>query len=592
VRLLTPILLLIALLAIALWLDRPLPRADLVIANTAEALSLDPQRLSHQHDVRTARGLFEGLTEIDGSTGEAIPAAAERWERSDDGRAWTFHLRPGLRWSDGSPLTTRDFIAAWRRVLLPDQASDFSGFLMEIRGARAFFAWRSESLKRFAESGGGEEGAQQLWKETLARFDAQVGLRAPDDRTLVVELERPIAYWLDLCAFPTLFPVPEALVRRCTRVDPSTGIATLDPAWTKPGNLVGNGPYRLASWRPKRAIRLERNPHFHGADAVRADSVDIVLIEDPNTAVLAFESGAIDWLTDTLVEYRGDMFEQARAGARRDLHVLDAFGTDFFSFNCRPRLADGRANPFANPAVRRAFALAVDKRAIVERITRLGETVASTLVPPRSISGYALPAGLPLDRDRARAEFAEAGWSMRDGVPVNEAGEPFPTVEILYASNSPRYRDMSAALADMWTRTLGVPCALRPRDARGFRDALKRGDFMVARGGWYGDYRDPTTWLDLSRTADGNNDRGYSNPAFDALLDRAADELDPARRLATLSEAERLLVERDLPILPICHYVTVYMFDPEDLDGISRDPRLEQYLGRIARTARPAPTGP
>jgi oligopeptide transport system substrate-binding protein len=583
VRLLTPILLLVALLVAALWLDRPAPRADLVIANTAEALSLDPQRLSHQHDVRTARGLFEGLTAIDGANGQVTPAAAERWTCSDDGRTWTFHLRPDLKWSDGTPLTARDFVAAWRRLLLPDQAGDYTGFLLNIRGGRAFFDRRAAALRDFAASGGDGEAGTRLWEEALRDFDASVGLRAVDERTLVVELERPVAYWLDLCAFPSLFPVPEAMVRQRTRVDPSTGIATLDPAWTKPGNLVGNGPYRLASWRPKRAIRLERNPHYRDADSVRAGSVDIVLVEDPNTAVLAFENGAVDWLTDTLVEYRGDMFEQARRGERRDLHVLDAFGTDFYSFNCRPTLSDGRPNPFAHPAVRRAFALAVDKRAIVDRITRLGETVATTLVPPGSIPGYTLPAGLPFDPARARAEFASAGWTLRDGVPVDASGAPFPTVEILYASNSPRYRDMSAALADMWTRTLGVPYAMRPRDARGFRDALKRGDFMVARGGWYGDYRDPTTWLELARTGDGNNDRGFSDPGFDALLDRAAGELDPARRLATLSEAERLLVERDVPMLPICHYVTVYLYDPDRLDGISRDPRLEQYLGRIAR---------
>ena len=130
-----------------------------------------------------------------------------------------------------------------------------------------------------------------------------------------------------------------------------------------------------------------------------------------------------------------------------------------------------------------------------------------------------------------------------------------------------------------------MPCATRARDPRGFRDALKRGDFMVARGGWYGDYGDPTTWLELARTGDGNNDRAYSDAGYDALLDRAAAEVDPARRLAALAEAERVLVERDLPMLPICHYVTVYMYAPKRLDGVSRHPRLEQYPARL----RPAP---
>ena len=576
------ILLLLAVLVGAMWLDRSPPRAELVWANTAEAFTLDPQRLSHQHDVRTARALFEGLTQIDGESGMPVPAAAESWTCSDDGLTWTFRLRPDLRWSDGSPLEASDFRYAWRRALLPDLAADYSGFLLPIRGARSFFEWRAAELRSFARGSGGAEAAEALWNRTLDRFDADVGLRAPDARTLVVQLEHPVPYWADLCAFPSMFPVPRHLVEGFTRLSPVTGMLQQDAGWTKPGTLVGNGPYTLALWRPKRLMRLERNPRHRDAASVPSASIDILPIEDPNTTVLAFENGAVDWVTDTLAEYRGDLHEQAKAGRRGDLHVLDAFGTDFFSFNCRPALADGRPNPFADARVRRAFALSVDRQALVDNITRLGERVATTLVPPGSIAGYDGPRGLSMDLDRARAELQSAGW-RRDGAGVVDAvGRPFPTVEILYAANSPRYRDLSTALADMWTRQLGVPCVTRSCDPRGYRDALQRGDFMIARGGWYGDYGDPTTWLDLSRRDDGNNDRGYDNPAYDALLDRAAAELDPARRLRTLAEAERLLMDEEVPILPICHYVTVYMHDPDRVRGISRHPRLEQYPGRIS----------
>ncbi|NBX25417.1 MAG: peptide ABC transporter substrate-binding protein [Planctomycetes bacterium] len=582
-RLVGPLLLLLALLLTAVWLDRSPPRADLVLAHPAEAFTLDPQRLSHQHDVRTSRALFEGLTEIDGVSGEPVPAAAESWRCSPDGLTWTFRLRPDLAWSDGTPLEARDFVYAWRRALLPDLASDYTGFLMPIRGARAFFEWRTAELQAFAQTSGGAEAAESLWKRSLQRFDDTVGLHAPDARTLVVQLERPVPYWPDLCAFPTMFPVPRHVVDRFTRLSPVTGMLQQDAGWTKAGTLVSNGPYTLVAWRPKRLIRLERNPRFRGAGEVAAGSIDIVPIEDPNTTVLAFENGAVDWVTDTLAEYRGDLLDQARAGDRTDLHVLDAFGTDFFSFNCRPTLADGRPNPFAKPGVRRAFALSVDRQALVDRITRLGERVATTLVPPGSIPGYAGPKGLGLDPERARAEMQSAGWRRTSSGWVDAMGDPFPTVEVLYATNSPRYRDLSTALTDMWMRELGVPCVTRSLDPRGFRDALQRGDFMVARGGWYGDYGDPTTWLDLSRREDGNNDRGFDLPAYDSLLDQAASELDPARRLGILAEAERLLMDEQVPVLPICHYVTVYMYEPTRLEGISRHARLEQYPGRLRR---------
>ena len=580
-RLLTPILLLIALMLGALWWDHAPPRGDVVFANSAETFTLDPQRLSYQHDVRTARALFEGLTQIDGVTGEVVPAAAESWERSEDGRTWTFHLRPDLRWSDGSPLTSKDFAFAWQRALLPDLAADYAGYPMNIRGARAFFAWRAKALESFAKGPRGQVAADALWKETTQRFAEDVGLRTPDDRTLVVELERPVAYWLDLCAFPAMFPVPQKLVQRFGTIDPGTGMVRRDAGWTKGGVLVGNGPFRLTAWRPNRSMRFERNPHYRDAAHVPSASIESLPIEDANTAVLAFENGAVDWVTDTLVEYRGDMFEQVRAGTRDNLHVLDAFGTDFFSFNCRPNLSDGRPNPFSAAGVRRAFALAVDKQALVDRITRLGERVATTLVPPGAFANYRSPTGLPFDPARAQREMAEAGWTMRDGALRNAQGEAFPTVEIMYSANSPRYRDMASAMADMWQRALGVQCSVRSRDQHGFKDALKRGDFMIARGGWYGDYGDPTTWLDLARSDDGNNDRRYANPDYDALLDRAAMELDPSKRFALLEQAETMLVERDLPMLPICHYVTVYMYDPARLQGISRHPRLEQYVGRL-----------
>ena len=584
-RILAPFLFLGALILISVLLDRPLPRADIVYANTAENFTLDPQRLSYQHDVRTSRSLFEGLVNVESEHGGIEPAVATRWECSKDGRTWTFHLRPDARWTNGAPVTSADFIYAWRRAILPDLAANYTGFFLYIQGAKNFFDWRVKALANFSKGPGGADAANALWKETETRFVSSVGLSAPDEHTLVVQLERPVAYWLDLCAFPALFPVYPPLVEKYTRINPRTAALEQDPGWTKGGVLVSNGPYQLVQWRPKRSMRFEKNSWYWNRANVAGQSVESIPIEDPNTAVLAFENGDVDWITDTLVEYRGDMFEQVKNSKRNNLHVLDAFGTDFFSFNCRPYLADGRVNPFANAAVRRAFALSVDKSSIVKNITRLNETVATTLIPPISIPEYQTPLGLPLDPARARKELASAGWIDRngDGLVENENGEQFPTVEIMYSADSPRYRDMSTALGSMWRETLGVQSAPRSRDSRSFKDAVNQGDFMIARGGWYGDYGDPTTWLDLCKSSDGNNYRKYASADFDALLDKAALEIDAAKRFQILQDAERIVMERDVPMIPICHYVTVYMYDPVRLTGLSRHPRLEQYVGRLGK---------
>jgi oligopeptide transport system substrate-binding protein len=377
---------------------------------------------------------------------------------------------------------------------------------------------------------------------------------------------------------------------------------------------VGNGPYLLTQWRYKRDMRLERNPLFHSPQRVRCDSIASLSIDDPNTAVLAFESGQIDWVSDVTVDYQADMLAERRAyeqrhaaeirsmlesgrsidealaslpppqrGQRRNISVFPTFGTDFFSFNCRPHLADGRPNPFADARVRRAFTLAVDKKVIVERVTRLHEPVATTFVPPGSIPGYRSPAGLPHDPARGRAELAAAGWSDRnnDGFAENARGEAFPEIEILFTTNTARYKNIALALRDMWQRELGVRIVLRGKDTKFYKDDLKAGNFMIARGGWYGDYGDPTTFLDLCRTHDGNNDRKYSHPYVDGLLEKAAAEPDPDQRFRLLEECERFLFDEEVPMLVLCQFVQLYMYEPGRVTGISLHPRMNQHLWQI-----------
>ncbi len=519
-----------------------------------------------------------------------VPGAAESWDVSPDGRTWTFHLRPDARWSDGSQVTSGDFRDAWMRLMLPDMAADYSAFALEVDGAQAFFEWRSKALSEYAaaiESGERSpsgEAATALWEKTREQFDERVGLSCPDDLTLVVRLRRPIQYWLDLAGFATMSPVHRPSLAAALSINPTTGAVEVDPRWTKPGRLVSNGPFMLTAWEYQRRVRLEPNPQYWDRDRVLPRSVETRSYEDNNTAVLAFESGAIDWIADVTVDYRADMAAEVRAGHRTNLHVLPAFGTDYFQFNCRERLPDGRANPFVDPRVRRAFAMAVDKRILVENITRMHERVADSLTPEGSIPGYEPPPGLASDPAAAKALLAEAGWVDRDGdgVVQDAAGDPFPTVDILFSTSSTRYGAMALALRDMWRDALGVQVEVLGKDTKFFRDDLKRGQFLVARGGWFGDYGDPATFLELLRTGDGNNDRKYSSPRFDALLEAAAVEIDPIRRLDILRQAEALVVQDDLPLLPICRFVNVFMYDPSELEGISVHPRNEQDLARIA----------
>lgn len=607
-RLLAPLLVLILLAASALVADRPLPRADLVILNRGEVSTLDATQMSWLQDFRVAVMLFDGLSryDLDSPDLTPIPALASSWDISPDATTYTFHLRDAV-WSNGDAITSRDFVYSWRRSLLPENAADYAKLFQLIKGGREFYAWRTRALADFAAGSypDRDAAALSLWNQTLAEFDRVVGLRAPDDHTLIVELERPTPYFLDVVSFVAFAPQHPASVRAHERLDPRTGAMVTSPGWTQPGSLVSSGAFTLEAWRFKRDMRLARNPRYWDAASISIRSIAIPVIADANAQVLAFRSGAVDWTSDITPGYRGELVRQkslfdaehapviARlraqglsaaqvdealpADPRNHVHAFPSFGTYFYNFNCRPSLASGLPNPFADARVRRAFAMCVDKAALTRSIRRIGEPEAATLIPPGSIARYASPAGLPFDPPAARALLGQAGYPQ---------GEGLPTIELLYNSEG-EHDQIAQATAKIWERELGVDVRLVRKEVRTFREDVKSGRFMISRASWFGDYGDPTTFLDICRTGDGNNDRGYTSPEYDRLLDEAARELDPARRFELLSRAESLLVEKDLPLLPLFHYSQLYMYDPRRVRGVSAHPRQVQYLHRVRLEASP-----
>ncbi len=586
--------------------DRPRPRADFTFVNRGDIATLDPQRMSWLQDMRVARIIDEGLVKNDVFTHDydIQPGMAERWEISSDKLTYTFHLRHA-NWSDGSPVLANDFVYAWMRGLLPDLGSDYTGFLMNLRGGRAFFDWRTSALADFAKSlrdqgkSADPEGTEALWKSTRVKFRELVDIRSPDPRTLVVSLERPTPYFLDMCAFVTFFPVCENVVRRYEIIDPATARVKWDQGWTKPPNIVTNGPFLVESWQFKRDLRLRRNPHYWDQSAISIDTMSIPTIEDPVSAVMAFETGAVEWVSDVVAPFRAEMVKRKRAfyaehkaeydalrakgldpveidrqlpsDARNKIHIFPAFGTYFWNFNCSPKLPDGRVNPLADPSVRKALALAIDKHAVAEGIRRVGEPAAPTLIPPRSIAGYRNPKGLDRNPEEARRLLAEAGYP---------GGKGFITLDLLVTKDG-GHELIAQAIAKDWERELGIETTITVQEVKIFRERLKNKNYMTSSASWYGDYGDPTTFLEISRTGDGNNDRNFSSPRFDALLDKAARETDPAARFRILEDAERILVEEEFPFLPIFYYVNIYLFDAHRLTGISSHPRSEQQLYRV-----------
>lgn len=511
--------------------------------------TLDPQGTSWLVDFRIIEALFEPLLRVNPETMEIEPSAAKAMPTvSEDGLIYTFKIREDAKWSNGDPLLASDYAYGWYRALLFDLAADYSALFFCIEGAEDFFNWRGEQLKDFADSG---RSADELWAQTQTRFGDTVGIKTLDDRTLQVTLRQPTAYFNELVAFAPFSPVHRASAGEYLKPDPETGAATMDPVYfQKPELLVGNGPYQLGAWRFKQRLTLEQNPHWWNRESMGNTRVVMQVNTDPVGGLLRYNSGEVDWYPGFPTASQDAA--KLVASDRSDVHYNASAGTYFYSFNCEPTY-EGRPNPFADPRVRRAFSMAADRKTLVENVTQLNQPVALTFVPPDALAGYEAPteAGIAFDPEAARALLAEAGYPNGEGLTgitllINEGGG---------------HEQPAQSIRKGWETHLGVTVQIESVERSSFSDRLKNQGFQVARAGWFGDYRDPTTFLDKYHSTNNNNDAKYVNPAYDRLLDAAQTELDPEARMKQFAEAEALLLT-DQPLMPLFHYTVLELFDP------------------------------
>jgi ABC-type oligopeptide transport system substrate-binding subunit len=468
----------------------------------AEPELRDPGVMSGQPDGRFARMVFEGLTTPDPATLETRPGQAYRWERSDDGRTYTFHLRPGLRWADGVPVTAYDFLWSWRRVLTPSTASRNAGLFYSIRGAEAFHQGESADT-------------------------ASLGLAAPDDSTFVVTLAQPTAYFLALTAYYTFLPVPRHVVEK-------HGLR-----WTLREHLVGNGAFRWTYWRQNDRYEFVPNESYWDRASVQLERVVAYPLDDLNTSTNLYKSGALDWNPSGYIpsQYLGHMKPYA------DYRTGRYMGTYFYGLNVtRP--------PLDNVWVRRALTFAVDREAIARDLLK-GSRDPWGRVTPSGYPGYEGPAQVTYQPERARECLAKAGYP---------GGKGFPRITILF-NTSEDHRRVAEAVQAMWKRDLGIDVELTNQEWGSYLQSTTSLQYDVARRAWIGDYLDPNSFLQILTTGDGNNRSGWSNKRYDALVRRAAETLDPAARFAMLAEAEAIALD-EAPFVPIYHYSTTELVKP------------------------------
>ncbi len=500
-----------ALLALLIWLLALLPvHAESILhrGSGAEPETLDVHRSSGVPEANIQRDLFEGLL-TEGPDGALLPGVAERWSVSDDGLTYRFFLRGDARWSDGSPVVAEDFVYAFRRALAPETASDYAFILWPIAGAEAL--------------GKGE-----------LKDPAGLGVRALGPRELEIRLAAPTPYFLGLLTHHMTYPVQRK------------AIEAHGGQWTRPGNLVGNGAYRLAEWVPQSHVKLVRNEHFHAARSVAIDAVVYYPTEDKHSELKRFRAGELDITEDvpsTQIPWVREHFPQAFRSAPYS-------GVYYLAFNLtRP--------PFRDQAkLRRALTLAIDRDILTAKVTHGGELPAWSWVPDgiREYAAQRMPEAAltkPEREELARRLYAESGY---------DRGSPL-VVELLY-NTSDNHKKIAIAVAAMWKQVLGVRTRLRNEEWKVYLDSRKRRNFEVIRGGWIADYNDAYSFLGLFKSNVGDmNPAGYGNPEFDRLIGEAERTLDVTRRAELMQHAERILLD-ELPVIPVYHYTTQHLVSP------------------------------
>ena len=506
---------------------------ELTINIASEPQTIDPALNSAVDGAIMTSHMFEGLmrwedsgVETAGSDGTCTNAQlgygqAESYDKvnNEDGTVtYTFHLRDGIKWSDGQDVTASDFVFSWQRLVNPETAADYSYMIDCVVNANEIM--------------NGEKDPSEL------------AVSAPDDKTFVVTITSDLPYFTEICAFPATFPVREDIVS--------------DSQWTySPDTYISNGAYKMTSRVTNSEIVMEKNEYYYGVDTLGPDKITFKLMDDANAMLSGFNSGELDFIESMPTD------EVAGLLASGDLKIVDYIGTYYVCYQTQKA-------PFDDPRVRQAFTLAVDRTYIVEQITQTGQVEAGGYVPAgvydaegatgddfRTVGGdYYAPtdADYEANCEKARELLAEAGYPN---------GEGFPVVTYLYNTDD-SHKAVAEALQNMWQTQLGVTVQLDNQEWATFLQTRKDGDYSIARNGWIADYNDPMSFLDMWLTGGGNNDAQYSNADYDALIQQAKASTDPAERMNLMHQAEDMLVGQDWVVNPLYFYTQKYML----ADGI------------------------
>lgn len=478
---------------------------DLLI--TSEPPSLHPQLASDTTSGAILENTFEGLTTL--VEGEPVLAAAEDYKVSDDLLTYTFTLRDA-QWSNGEKVTAEDFEYAWKWALNPENASEYSTILYPIKGAEEY-----NNGKGTAED---------------------VAIKAIDEKTLEVTLNAPTPYFLELTAFKTFYPIHKAT-------------AEADPKWyTEADTYVSNGAYNLSTWNHSGDIVLEKSDTYWDTENVDIDTVNIAMVESETTQMTMFDAGEIDFLGAPYGTISLDAIDRLKSEDK--LNVSDMSSIYWYKFNTEDTVMQ-------NENIRKALALAIDREGLISNVVK-GEQEPALGIVPNSVEGFGDDEGYFKD-----ADFEEAKKYLEAG--LKELGLANPAdleVKVSY-NTSEAHSAIAQFIQQGWSSNLGITVKLDNSEWQVYLDKIGNGDYQIGRLGWGADYNDAYTFLEMYNSAEnGNNQTGWSNDEYTALLNESITETDPDKRTEKLLEAEAVIME-EMPVAPIYYNTNLNVVSDE-----------------------------
>ena len=492
----------------------------LTIEEGPDVETIDPALNQSADGANYITMISDNLLRID-KDGKIAPSMAEKYEVSDDGLTWTFHLRDGLKWSDGSDFTSNDFVYSWQRMVDPEVAAPYAETMLGM-------------VEGYKDAIGNPDANGNT---TTTPDRTKLKVEAPDDKTFVVHMSHPTPYFDRLATFAALSPVKKDVVE-----------ANPDGWSLDPKTYVSTGPFKLTEWKQGSHILVTKNEYYWNKDAVKLDGIKCLLMQDQNAAFSAYESGEASMIKDYPVE------EVTTIQKRPDYKSSPKLGISYIDVN-------NDLDEFKDPKVREALALALDRKYMAETITAGINSPATGFIPTGVVdwdgSAWAdniTDKSVYYDNDNFDANLAKAKELLKEAGHENGAG--LPTMS--YTTNDAGFNKKVAEYLQQAWKELGINVEVNIVEWKSFIPQRRSGNYQIARDGWVMDYNDPSNLLECAYSTNGNNSSRYKNPEYDALLDKAANETDAKTRFGYLHQAEELLL-KDTGVIPLMYQNETYL---------------------------------